>query len=279
MSKTKENAFKALEKIFTPVKKVEAASFLKKGNLLFQPSMSHLIVVDTPQGPMAVNSCSKNYELIPNRDLITPLIEKLSDDHDIELKVKHRDYSKFYVDVLFKDGKQKLQKDDIFPRIRLINSYDGSIRYSFSTGFYRLVCENGMAVPIEDSAETKFKMMHTITAGNERAILKTQNAIEEFLERSPKLMQGFTPLMKKQIAFEAAVAKMQEIAEEIDLYPKKLIEEATARLQVEKGLGYQINDYLIYNAMNYALMNADTQMKEHKRDNIDREVLNYLMNQ
>jgi hypothetical protein len=48
------------------------------------------------------------------------------------------------------------------------------------------------------------------------------------------------------------------------------------RLRLEAREGQEINDFLVYNAMNYALNNnPESKANDTKIDNIDRQVLDY----
>jgi hypothetical protein len=269
----KPEHYKALKGIFFPVKKVAAYNYLREG-VKSLPHLNHLIIAETPTGPLIVNACSENYELISNEKLITPIVDGLEKHHDLKIKLTSFSHSKFYVDFAVQDKKMKvLEKDTILPRIRLNNSYDGSIRYSFEYGFYRVVCSNGLSVPEGDVVKENF--MHTPSAG--QAVEKTMKSIEQFIEDAQELVQGFKPLTKKNYSITEATQRMEEVAEEVG-YPKKSVEDAVARLQVEMNSGFKVNDYLVYNAMNYALYNKpDSKMKTHKQDKVDHKILHYLI--
>lgn len=272
---------KALKSIFFDVRKEEASKFVK--DLGFTKNRSHFIIAETPEGPYVVNSCSPTYELINNEELITPVVESLESEYDIIVKARHSNYSRFFVDFLIKDhaidistGKKKeLVKDEILPRIRMNNSYDGGMKYSYEFGFHRVVCSNGLTAPIGKTH--KQKMMHTPSAGNGNALNNTLNAITEFIETAKDLSKGYQPLMQNRLTIAQANEKIAQIVEELK-YPKKQMEAATARLQTEANMGYQVNDFLVYNALNFALHQNDSKMKEHKKQGMDEKVLNFLLN-
>lgn len=270
---TQQN-LKALKPILVDAKMVDAKDFFKTKSLIFDPNLSYLILVETPQGPKVVNFCSKNYALVKNQDLIIPVLEKLQENHNVEVKASHSDFSKFYVDFIIKDQVHKLQKDDIFPRMRLYNSYDGSMRYSFGFGFYRLVCENGMSVPV--SRTNRIKLMHTPAIANGAAVVQTMSILDKFLSEAKNLLGGYKPLFDKKLNWGEAIARIEEAIEETN-YPKSLVEPATIRLKQEVDMKLPLNDYLVYNALNYALYNNDSKQKLHKRDKDDLEVLTYLL--
>lgn len=49
----------------------------------------------------------------------------------------------------------KLNNQDLIFRLKVQNSFDGSLRASFGVGLHRLICSNGMAVPVNAVAMTK----------------------------------------------------------------------------------------------------------------------------
>lgn len=268
---------KALQKIFFDVRKEELSPLLKKGaNLTMSKDLSHCIIATTEAGDKIVQFCSENYVLLSNSELMIPLVEAVEKEHNLEIKASHANHSKFFVDFMYKDKSIKLEKDSIFPRMRLYNSYDGSIRYSFGFGFHRLVCTNGLSVPIKGTGDT-FKAMHTTAMGEGRALTKTMEAIEKFLKGAKLGVEGFRTLMEnKHKSIEEAIIRMAAVAKETE-YPAKNIEAATARLQVEKNMGYKLDDYLIYNAMNFAMYNNESKQLEHKKDKADNAVLQFML--
>lgn len=267
---------KELQTLFFGVTKQRADAYIK--NTLFSPHLDHWIITQTKQGPMVVNACSKNYELIPNKELIMPVYNRIATEHDIKLVVRQFGHSKFYVDFIFLDSKASvMKKDTIYPRVRLNNSYDGSVKYSYDYGFYRLVCENGLMVPEKGAEYRQMKLMHTPRAGDGRALELTLESVESFLGDWKKLLKQYDPLLERKLKMDEALKRMEEIREE-GIFPARSMELATGQLQKEANLGLPVTDFLLYNAMNYALhSNPNSSMKTHKADKIDRKILDYLL--
>lgn len=266
-----------LDAIYFKVKKVPVSEVLPKGSKLsFTNSMNHLIVVDTPTGEMAVNSCSENYELIDNKTLLNPLIDAIGKEFNVKVKASHRNYSKFFVDLIMLDKAMSvMKKDTLHPRIRIINSYDGSIRYQYSYGLYRVVCSNGLAI-LEGNTYTGAKMMHTSQVSGPRAYDRTLEDISAFMKEAPSLIGDYKDLADKKLLWEQALQRIEDAAQATS-FPKKQKEAAVQRLEKEKQMGFPLNDYLVYNAMNFALHNSDTSQPEHKRDKVDLQVLNFFI--
>jgi hypothetical protein len=163
----------------------------------------------------------------------------------------------------------------MFPRVRMNNSYDGSVKYSFSFGFYRLVCSNGLSVPIQGLESRDFKLRHTPGTGS-MALQKTMDAIDIFVEKAPEVIKAYNPLVKKTLSWEAALKRIEEVIEDTP-FPKKKAEDVIRRLEKEKEMGFIVNDFLIYNALNHTLYQGESRMKTHKQDKVDAKVLNYLL--
>lgn len=271
MSTKKKSLKDQLKPLFFPIHKIEVPD---KG-FKFAPALTHWIVATTPSGPLVVNSCSKNYGLISNEELMMPIVERFENSHEVEAKVTQWGYSKFYTDFIIKDVNVPLKKDMLFPRIRMNNSYDGSVKYQFSFGFYRLVCENGLSVPLKGFQSKDIKLRHT-PGNTNSAIDTTMKTIEVFLENAPKVAASYTELMDRKLQWDQALQLIADVIEETK-FPKKSEEKVIERLTLEhKEMKLPINDFLVYNALNHTLYNLDTQMKTHKRDKVDQQVLNFL---
>lgn len=55
----------------------------------------------------------------------------------------------------FPDMGVKMNGQDLTFRLKVQNSFDGSLRASFAVGLFRLICSNGMAVPVNAIGMTK----------------------------------------------------------------------------------------------------------------------------
>jgi len=267
-----------LKPILFPVRIEEAKS---KHGYAFNPNISHQVVGKFDDKDLVVNSCSKGYTLVDNRELILPLLQKLEEKYKVDVIVKHYKHSKFYVDFLIKDFFIKvLDKDYLYPRLRVVNSYDGSITFRFNMGFYRIFCENMINVEAEildldeeDLEEFEnFAIRHTVSV--KEAITRAVKSIDAFIDFAPKLKTVYKQMTKK--VYKAPQERLIEVAERVK-YPPKSLEFATAQLTKELEQ-FPACDYIIYNCLNYGLYsNPKSQMKDHKKDKIDLRVLNFLL--
>ena len=264
------------EDLFFPVEKVPVDSIMPGYG---HPSgITHAVIITKPDGAKrVVNYCSNLYHLIPNESVVTPFIKEVGKYYNVDVKYKmDNTWARFYIDVLIKNSPLHMDnKDIIFPKITLINSYDGSILYHFKAGFYRLLCSNGLSVPV--GKERAFKGMHTPGIGNETNFEAIMAMASEFLASSEDLFGSYRELFDQNV--RNPIMRIDEIMEETS-FPKTLADSVKNRFQQELSLlpNQKANDWLIYNAFNYQLNhNEDVKTKQKKRDEIDQEILTYLL--
>jgi len=270
----KSEILKALEPIFMPVQKVEAKSILK--GYSFNSDNSHMIVVKTPIGMKVVNSCSEDYTIVSNKEILLPFVDELLGKYNLGVTVNKRKDAQFYIDFNLPDKQFKvLKKDDLIPRMRIQNSYNGRVKYCIELGFCRLVCTNGMTVP--EGFHSRVKMMHTPGAGEGLALAKSMTMLAEFIKNAPAIMEPYMQLSNKPV--KDIEGRVQEILENTK-FPKRQAEEVLDRINFEiNTLKLPATDWLIYNGFNYQLNhNEAINTVEHKKDKIDESVLIHLLN-
>lgn len=121
--------------------------------------------------------------------------------------------------------------------------------------------------------------MHTAQLKDDGSAAESVMAkLGPFIEKSKQIVRGYDPLIQHTLTQAAAIERIAEVQENTD-FPKKLVEHAAARLTLESSeLKQPINDYLVYNAINYALFQSgESALADHKKDKKDAEVLNYLL--
>lgn len=262
---------KEVTKLFYPVKKVEAKDYAP--DLDFPPEREFFIIRPDSDN-LVLASCSDQYQIITNEELIRPLYESLSKEHNIELKVRWMDEAAFKLDFIFKNHRmKKLKVGDLFPRVSMLNSYDKSIKLGFDLGFYRLACENGASVP--HGERIHIKTVHKSIA--RESMRKSMEGIEAFLANANNIVDSYDPLIENKMRMNQAQDRINELIEE-KIFPERSAELAMNRLRLEANQGEEINDFLVYNAMNWALNNnVESKTKITKIDETDRAVLDYLI--
>lgn len=266
-----------LKHLLLPVEKVKSEDLFP--GYSFTPQQAYTVVVKEGKKKTIVNHCSKQYHLVPNSEIIKPLASIFA-DKDIEIVGNKRFESRFSFDVLFKDQAFEMDKNDnIIPRLRINNSYDGRVKYSFLLGFYRMICSNGLVIPAEGFEEhnVELKMRHTPSLGEyvEEALIKEM--ISDFLVGIKDFSKPYKELKKKKIK---SLEETVEAVIENTRFPSRRGEDVVERVLQEKKRTRktELDSWLVYNGFNYQLNHSeDIKMDEHKKERVDQQVLTYLI--
>jgi len=260
--------------IYFPVRKVPVEEITP--GFEHPSGISHAIVVTKPDGiKRVVQYCSELYYLVPNDSIIPEFEKELSRFFKVEKHIKMSRWARFFIDFVLTEKVMAMTKNDaVFPRIRLINSYDGSIRYHFRAGFWRQICSNGMMGVVWEKG---IKQMHTPKLGKETSFGAVMEMASEFLAEASEILEIYRELQDNSV--KDWMDRIEEVVEET-AFPVTLKENVIERMGTELdilGVG-EPNDWLIYNAFNYQLNhNEDLKAKESKKDDMDQEVLQYLL--
>ena len=274
MNKKQQSQLKSLLK---PVRKVAMAELLP--NIAFVPQKSHAILVDTGNGEKMVNTCSKGYHLVPNQDIINPLLETF-EGHDLDFITSSRLDSRFSLDVVFKDIEHELPGGDkIHPKLKMFNSYDGRWKYQFYMGFFRMICSNGLVVPIEGFADknTSLKMRHTPSLEEHVDKARLSDMLEAFKENVKDFTKPYLNLQKQKV--DNIEERVKEVINETK-FPTRQIETVLERvaLEMDEIGAKKANDWLIYNGFNFQLNhNSEIKTDAFKKEKIDQQVLTFLL--
>lgn len=270
---------KSIEELLYPVSKVKSSELLPDFD--FTPQQEYAIVVDTPDGKKIVNHCSKGYHLVPNEQVVTPLLEGFK-GYDLEIKGSQRWGCRFDIDFIFKDKAFEMKNakgDSVRPKLKIRNSYDGRVRYSYVMGFFRMICSNGLVVPEEGLEEynTKLTMRHTPSLDAHVNPDEIRALAEAFIEGGENLMKPYEELAKKKV--KNLEDRVEEVISETKFSTRRG-EDVLDRIQEEmKILKGTPNDWMVYNGFNYQLNHStEIKMDAHKKEKIDQQVLSYLLN-
>lgn len=261
--------------LFFPVQKVPVEEIMP--GYIHPSGISHAVIVTLPNGTKkVVNYCSEIYHLVPNETVVQPFIDSMKNFFEIDVKFSIVGYSVSFIDIIFKKSPLLMTPGDIiYPKIRMVNSYDGTRKYQFIAGLWRQICTNGMGLP--HGAQREFKGMHTPKLGGETNFEHVLSMASEFLASSADIFEAYQELHEQRVKMPKF--RIEEVIEATS-FPSSLELDVAERLALEMGSLKQpeANDWLIYNAFNYQLNhNEDIKTKEKKREDIDREVLDYLI--
>jgi hypothetical protein len=207
-----------------------------------------------------LNTCSKIYELVPNAQIF-PVVEKILKRAGIKFTVEYRmlDYSRFYAYYTLHVGGISVgnKKDVIYPILIIEHSYNGLVKYNLTFGYFRLLCTNGLTVPVEGSERINF----TVTGKHTKQILeslsKLMDKVTYFTKNQKRYTERFHEVADRWIEkWEDRVAAVIEATG----VGKRGFEQITQQIRKESAELYngKVNDWLIYNGINYHIFNAVT---------------------
>lgn len=265
-----------LSSIYFPVEKVP--SDIIAPGFEFPSGINNAVVITKPDGKKrVVGYCSEIYNLVKNEDVVPAFMQEMSKNWDVTTKVRSNGYSTFFVDFILNGQNIKVTPvDTIAPRITLVNSYDQSLQYHFMAGFHRKVCTNGLTIPV--GTQSKIKKLHTPALSELTSFDAILEMTGKFLENAEQLSEVYRELASRPI--RKVLDRIEEVVEETK-FPTSLMEDVM-EVATKEAMGLEngnITDWLVYNAFNYQLNhNSEIKTKEIKREQIDQEILTYLMN-
>jgi len=242
-----------------------------------------------------LNYCSPIYELVPN-EMIFPKVEEILNQHGIAFSVQysHTQHARFYGNYTIEDPRFSYKMAGTNDVIKFIwnfqHSYNGLTKYKGVAGFFRLICTNGLVVPVQE-----MKDFNLILEGKHTSsILRSLEEFSQILVNvTNNLGQVKTAITGKYESLGGRwVAKPEDRIKEVLIASKiALIDNAkfntlndiTNRIMSEAnmvGLGYngRVNDWLIYNGINQYINDDDRNIAApEKRRETDSKVLEYML--
>lgn len=264
---------------FADVEKVKAKSLLP--DCTFCSYNSHFIKVKPAKGQeVIVNSVSENYLLLPNKEIFPRLEKEMARFGKFEIEREVKNYGSFFATYNFKNEENKVElfKNDILvPSLTIQNSYNSKNLYNLTFGLHRLICANGLSVPVLDT-EQNFALSHCENNLN-LIINRTLEVTSEFLNKSKDIIHEFEPLMEKKVEekeLQETIHYILSSTRSLLSYEKDIVE----RIKMEnKTEGVEFNLYSIYNGINYFLQpNNNSKMTSSidMRLKTDQKILDFI---
>ena len=242
-----------------------------------------------------LNYCSPIYQLVPNTDIF-PEVERILKSKRIAFSASysHTHNARFYGNFIIEDPRFAYIMNGTNDMIKFIwnfqHSYNGLTKYKGIAGFYRLVCTNGLVVPVQEMSDFNLEVQGKHTS----SIL---NSLKEF----SGIMQNVTDnlgtvkthiVQKYELLGGRVVTKVEDRVLEV-LKASKItpvenskfstVNDILARIEREandNSLGYngKVNDWLVYNGINQ-YVNDDSRniAAPEKRRETDSRVLEYML--
>jgi len=173
------------------------------------------------------------------------------------------------------------------------HSYNGLTKYKGIAGFYRLVCSNGLVVPIAEMDEYNLCVQGKHTASILHSLEQFSAIIENvtnnlgtiktsIVEKYEKLGSSWatTPKQVENRIIEVLKANKISIIENSNFNTLNVITNSIDFEANTANLGYngRVNDWLIYNAINAYINNDErNSASPEKRRETDSKVLEYML--
>lgn len=153
----------------------------------------------------------------------------------------------------------KLNNDDVHPEIVIKNSYDGSSALECYVGIFRLVCTNGLVIPVKNSEFGRIKIRHTGTS--------EQAAFD--------IVSGFTAHLRETVEVQRKLAVTnltEEQAIDFAMKASKLrwdgafsVEDTEKLLEVARPEDKGSNLWVILNRVQEKLINGGIKASDMKK--------------
>lgn len=244
---------------------------------------------------MKLNYCSNVYALVPNAEIF-PNIEAILESQEIEFKATytHVKHVRFYASYTITDKRYSYSiegtNDVVFPKLNVQHSYNGKTNYRIMFGYFRLVCTNGLTIPVKEMKE------FNLTIGGKHTI-----NIKKSLADLTQMLVFF--VNNAELVIDKITGRFNALAKSIPMNPTNRVEEVLKasgivavdnakfntinaimlkiREEADKpNLGYNgvINDWLIYNAVNQYIFDDNRNIAiPEKRMMTDSTVLEYML--
>lgn len=238
-------------------------------------NMKNIIMYEGSNGREMVNVTSSRYSLTHIKDIIEPIEQKLS-TKNIDWDVAYNRHSRLHqYQVVYRLTSIEVpitENDTVNPQIVIKHSYDGKVSYGIQMAAFRHICSNMLTLPYKNTEVFKLTSKHISLDANEinrhvdillRVITQEfDNQINVFKVMADSMLDNWEDRMSEVIAATK--------------YPTKLVDIAKARFVYEQSCGLSPSDYLLYNALNYALYNNDDNKTPEMRSKLDGKVLAYI---
>ena len=254
----------------------------KTENLFGMPAnsdYSHAVVATIDGQDKILNVCSDRYELVPNSNIF-PVIENELNKRGVNFTAKYKSTNNaiFNVSYILEDDSFKIgnNNDQIKPRFEVTHSYNGLAKYQIVLGYYRLVCSNGLVIPVEGKEETNLMITGKHTQKILDSIGELFDMIPNFLEKNGSFIKKYEVLYDTKVS--NWVDRVETVMNATGIKKGKDDVMATIRTEMAKLDETVCNDWLIYNGINNLIFDDSKNVKsETVRRELDKKVLTEIM--
>lgn len=269
------------EEFFYPVERVVTQDIMPKGYLTTSENEYSIVGQIEPGKNKLLYTCSRLYNLVSNEELFAPIEDLLrAEKLNFSVVYNHIGHTKFYADYVLEDYRFTIgkSKDVIKPQFQVQHSYDGGLKFNIDFGVFRLICSNGLRIPMEGMERFAFNVTGKHTKHLDTIIASFKDNLTNFIADwgNNKIRETYRKMTETPV--ESVANRVAEIVEATD-YPKRLVDEAIAIVERERVmLGYkQANEWLVYNGLNESLFSRKSIMHIEDKNAVDDKVLQTML--
>ena len=247
---------------------------------------SLVVVAELPDGERALNFVSPRYNLISNGEMILPILNLLNTS-GIKYESTYRsneDMTRFECTLTLKEMYDESlavkvgQGDYIYPQMKLIKSFNSSKLYTITFGYFRMVCSNGLVIPVEGKENMNYVISGKHTAKLSESLDRLEATMYHFIDSQKTIAKRFKVLTDRPVLNWVerleTVMKTNKIAASKEQFSDI---EMQIRNEMKQLNAANVNDWLIYNGINWHINNKNKKEGMDTKMQKDAKVLSYMM--
>ena len=258
---------------------------------------SKLVIGQINGGDFFLNACSPRYELVPN-NAIFPTIEEILRDKkrkiEFDVQYSHTHNIRFYANYIITDKRYSYKmdgtNDEICPVLRVQHSYNGLTKYRIMFGYFRVICSNGLTVPVQEMDKYNLVIIGKHTKSILGSLKQLDTLLNMFVNEAVQITKSITE--KYEMLAVRKIVNVKKRVEQvltqnkigmIDNQNFNTVENIAKRILNEskdERLGYnkKVNDWLVYNGINQYLNDDNVNIAApEKRIEVDSKILEYML--
>jgi len=265
-----------LETLLFDVKKVETESVF---GIPANSDYSHAIIGNINGIDTILNVCSDRYELVRNEEIF-PVIRGILNDSGMKFTESYSmvNNARFYADYVIENESTFIgtKNDIVKPLIRVRHSYNGLTKYAITFGYFRLICSNGLVIPVEGKEATNLHIAGRHTTAIRTSLDLLMEKLQYFVVNQNVLSNNFNTLSDQWV--KDPKDRITEVLEYSGI-TDRAIETVFNSVQNEATQLYNgnINDWLIYNGVNQFIHNGDNKKVLEQKEIYDHKAIKFLL--
>jgi hypothetical protein len=272
-----------LDEIMFPVEKVDETGFDCNSDYAY----NIFGYLGKDEVKTRLNVCSDRYELVPNSSIFMPVRETLKEKGITFTETyMHMNNARFYGNFMIEGADHLVNgnpNDKVKPMLKVQHSYNGLTKYMISFGYYRMVCTNGLTIPVKEKQEFNVSITGKHTQSILLSIKKLFSTIDLFVNEGQKFLVNFDTLAKANVLnVEERIIEVMN-ASGLSLLDNKNVNTldfigGVINDEAFKYYNGNANDFLVYNGINQYINNNSLNVKAPEvRAEMDKAVLQYML--